>query len=315
MKVERYRQNPIITPDQSKDFETKGSFNGSVQKVGSDFVMVYRGESQKLEPSIGYTRGSSPNVFEEHHQLIYPTTDWDRYGCEDPRLTYFEGEYLICYTAISSRPPKPSSIRCAVGINEDLTSSFKKYLVTPFNAKAMAIFPERINGKIVAVLSVDTDLPPSKICLATFDKIEDMWAQDSWVNWYNNLSEHIVRIDKAPGDQLEVGAVPLKTNLGWLLIFSRIENYSDRHNRIFRIDGALLDYADPKIVLSQTESPILIPQENYEKQGRIPNVVFPTGAIIEDGILNIYYGACDESICLAKIHLPELLKSLKPNNL
>jgi len=52
------------------------------------------------------------------------------------------------------------------------------------------------------------------------------------------------------------------------------------------------------------------PKESSEKEGVMDNVVFPTGAVVEDDILYIYYGA-DLRIGLVTISLSELLELLK----
>ncbi|NCQ56205.1 pesticidal protein Cry7Aa, partial [Candidatus Parcubacteria bacterium] len=45
------------------------------------------------------------------------------------------------------------------------------------------------------------------------------------------------------------------------------------------------------------------------------NVVFPTGAIVRDKKLYIYYGAADKLIAAKSINLTELLTELKKNSL
>ncbi|HAS95323.1 TPA: hypothetical protein DCS99_02810 [Candidatus Wolfebacteria bacterium] len=93
-----------------------------------------------------------------------------------------------------------------------------------------------------------------------------------------------------------MGAVPLKTKEGWLVIYSHIQNYfSD--NKIFGIEALLLDLNDPKKIIARTDSPLLIPEETYEEFGQIPNVIFPSGATIKGEELYIYYGATDTTCC------------------
>ena len=41
------------------------------------------------------------------------------------------------------------------------------------------------------------------------------------------------------------------------------------------------------------------PQEPYEMRGAAPGVVFPTGLVIKDNTLFIYYGAADTTVGLA----------------
>ena len=46
---------------------------------------------------------------------------------------------------------------------------------------------------------------------------------------------------------------------------------------------------------------VLGPHESYERQGDVPNALFPCGLIHDRdrGELRLYYGASDTSICLA----------------
>ena len=60
----------------------------------------------------------------------------------------------------------------------------------------MALFPERIDGKIAALITVNTDRPPSKICLALFDTVEDVWSKEYWDGWYNDLDRHVIDIER-----------------------------------------------------------------------------------------------------------------------
>ncbi len=51
----------------------------------------------------------------------------------------------------------------------------------------------------------------------------------------------------------------------------------------------------------------MLPEEPYETRGFFPNVVFSNGVIAgADGSVKIYYGACDETVCLAETSIDEL---------
>jgi len=63
--------------------------------------------------------------------------------------------------------------------------------------------------------------------------------------------------------------------------------------------------------LKRSNAPIIIPKDKWEKEGFFPNVVFSNGWVREgDGSIRIYYGAADDSICLAETTEDELLNSL-----
>jgi hypothetical protein len=49
-------------------------------------------------------------------------------------------------------------------------------------------------------------------------------------------------------------------------------------------------------------------EEYYERVGLvIPNVVFPTGSVVKDGLLYIYYGCADTAIGLATVPVQDLV--------
>jgi len=57
----------------------------------------------------------------------------------------------------------------------------------------------------------------------------------------------------------------------------------------------------------------LQPELEYERKGVIPNVIFPSGAIIRQDELRIYYGAADTVVAMARLKLDALLSYLQQN--
>ena len=102
-----------------------------------------------------------------------------------------------------------------------------------------------------------------------------MWDVEYWKNWYAYLDDRSLNLQRNSEDQVEVGAVPIHTKNGWLLIYSYIKNYHS-DNKIFGIEAALLDNDDPRTILSRTNGPLLTPEKEYEKYGDVPNIVFPS---------------------------------------
>jgi predicted GH43/DUF377 family glycosyl hydrolase len=318
--TKRSKNNPLFSSNKDNSWEAEAAFNGSLTKVGSTYAMVYRAlsvdhlyEDKRLKLStIGYAESGDGVHFRKRKELITPQETWEKYGCEDPRITKFEGKYYIFYTAIGNWPPNADGIKVAVAITSDLDHIEERHLVTPFNAKAMGLFPERINGKIAVVVTANTDRPPSKISIALLDTIEQLWDTTFWDEWYKNVDKHVIPIYHTESDHLEVGAAPVKTPDGWVLVFCYIENYFN-DNRVFRIDAVLLDTNNPQKLIGQTLDPLIVPEEQYEIYGMVPNVIFPSGAFVDEGQFFIYYSACDTSICRASITLGDLLDELKHN--
>lgn len=319
MLIRRFPYNPILKPDLNHSWEADAVFNGCPIQVGRQITLLYRAVSLphyhsyadvKLKVSdIGVARSRDGIHFSDRRRLVIPDEPWDRFGCEDPRVTALDGKYYIFYTALSEYPFKAEGIKVGLAISRDLKTIEKKHLITPFNAKAMALFPERIRGKMWAVLTVNTDRPPANICLATFDTEEEMWAEDRWQQWYKEHDKYALPLQRSPDDHIEVGAPPVKTKDGWLLIYSYIRNYGTP-KQLFSIEAVLLDLENPHNILVPAAAPLLTPEEYYEKIGYIPNVVFPSGAIVKGDVLSLYYGAADTTCCLARVSLTDLLRKL-----
>ena len=67
----------------------------------------------------------------------------------------------------------------------------------------------------------------------------------------------------------------------------------------------------PERVIGRSRYPIFQPEKPYEREGIVPNVVFPCGSIVRGGKLFIYYGGGDRVIGSAGCPLPKLLKQLQ----
>lgn len=324
MLIERSDKNPILKPKRNHSWEAEAVFNGCPIKKGNNIYLIYRAlslphyhtlaQTKLMVSDIGIAESKDGINFHNRKRFITPEESWERFGCEDPRVTKLGNKYYIFYTALSEYPFRAEGIRVGVAISKDLKTIQEKHLVTPFNAKGMALFPEKINGKIWAVLTVHTDLPPSKICLASFDKEEDIWNKVRWQKWHEDFSasggeKYALPLQRRPEDHIEVGAPPIKTKEGWLLIYSYIENYFSP-KPLFGIEAALLDLKNPLKVIAKTKAPLLTPDEYYERIGLVPNVIFPSGALLEKNSIHLYYGAADTTVCLAVINLPFLLEKL-----
>lgn len=319
--IRRSEYNPLISPSYTHPWEALASFNGCPIRIGDTTHMVYRAmaapdllDGNHISISvIGSATSTDGSQYENRKPFIVPSLDFEKYGCEDPRITKLDDTYYVFYTALSNYPYGADNIRVAVALSKDMETIDEKHLVTPFNAKAMALFPERIHGKMMALLTPNTDLPPSEIALATFEKKEDMWSEDFWKEWYGNLENHIIPLRRNDDEQVELGAPPVKTKDGWLVIYSHITHYNDPSRRIFGIEAVLLDLEDPRKILRRTKMSFFTPETHYELVGFVPRVVFPSGALLDGDTLEIYYGAADTHCCKASLSLEKLLRSMDPD--
>ncbi|MES2213944.1 MAG: hypothetical protein V4465_00930 [Patescibacteria group bacterium] len=316
--VKRDAHNPILTPNHAHFWEGSAAFNPTPVIKGRKKYLLYRAlstpdvlRSPRELSTIGIAESTDGKQYSSHRQFIAPVEEWEKYGCEDPRTTYFEGKYYTFYTALGVFPFGPSGIKCAVAVSKDLETVESRHLVTPFNAKAMTLFPGTVNGKVTIMFSVHTDAPPAKMCIRQFDRIEELWDPKSWEGFEENIDTYAIDLRRMDSEHVEVGAAPIKTKYGWLLIYSHVQNYfSDE--KVFGVEAVLLDLHDPRRVIGRTKGPFLVPEEPYEHVGLVPNIVFPSGATVEGDALSIYYGAADSTGCVAHVSLFDLISTLHP---
>lgn len=320
--VKRSEENPILVPDRNRHWEASATFNMTVVKKGTNIFGLYRAISSfdtlrtpNQISTIGIAKSKDGRHFEERSQFIEPEHDWEKFGCEDPRTTFFEGSYYTFYTALSVYPFAPEGIRIAVAISSNLKKVEEKHKVTTFNSKAMTLFPERIDGKVTLLFSAHTDGAAAKMVIAQADDMAEFWNPLFWDKWYIKMKEYEVEeLRRDDFDHTEVGATPIKTKYGWLLIYSHIQNFFPGGSRgpLFGIEALLLDLKDPRKIIGRTKGPFLVPEEPYEVSGHVSNIVFPTGALLDKKNLRIYYGASDTTVSLATVNIDDLISSIYP---
>ncbi len=324
MKLVRHPSNPILEKNLQNHWEAGSVSNPSVLYDNGIFRMVYRATNDVKTKkaggyisSIGYAESTDGIHFVRSDKpLITATEKYEqKLGCEDPRVTKIEGKYFMYYTAVGEGIPGVHyglNVRIALATSSDFVTWEKHGIVGPdTSSKAALLFPEKINGKYLMLYTWMPDTPLSSIIQAKFDSLQEVEYPPKGI-----ITETLNTYDRSvvfkPPENVyrgaEVGAVPIKTNAGWLFIYCKA-NVSDHPE--WTIGAALLDLHDPRQVLAETEEPILKPETTAELTGVAKNVTFPEGAVIVKDELYIYYGSGDQGICLAICNYKNLINYLK----
>lgn len=348
MPILRSDKNPIIKPEDVKpsspDFKVICVFNCGVSRFNGEILLLMRvaetpecdcddvvkvpyldektnlifiKELKKADNNIDY---SDPRVIKtqeknyltsiSHFRIarstngidfkidekpaMFPEKIYERFGIEDPRITEIDGKYYIGYNAVSDI----TGITICLASTVDFIT-FKRHgiIFLPDN-KDFALFPEKIGGKYHAL-----NRPSS-----TEFGMKDIWISqsDDLMSWGN----HKILVTGGEGfwddGRIGCGAVPFKINEGWLEIY-----HAASKDGKYCLGAILLDIDDPSKIISRNANPIIEPEEPYEKYGFMNNVIFTCGALCENGIVKIYYGAADNYIAYAEIELKEILEKLK----
>ncbi len=327
---------PVLEPRKNVSWESKAVFNPGVVRDGDVFRMLYRTYPDKLKETtprltrpgfhfcnqisyIGYAEGKNGKDFvAKEKPFISPDTDYDRYGCEDPRITKFGDTFYITYTAIDGPledKSKRPNIRIALATTKDFVFVQKHGIIgPPTTSKAAALFPEMVNnGKIGLALTISSDSTNSHVAVRYYDSIEKLLhpSKQEWETFLKNsqataLLKTFWWLHRGP----ELGAPPIKTERGWLFIYSA-ESMSDS----WTITAALADGKEPHKLVARASGYILQPVTKYERDGLIPNVTFPSAAVVVGDELYVYYGAADTVIGLAICKLNDLLDCLESSKI
>ena len=125
--VKRSKHNPFLIPNRDHYWEEFATFNMCPIKHGKNIYGVYRAISAvdalrtpHQTSVVGIGKSTDGIHFKDCAQFIVPREEWDQYGCEDPRITFFEGKFYTFYTALSKYPLGPEGIKVAVAISKDL---------------------------------------------------------------------------------------------------------------------------------------------------------------------------------------------------
>ncbi len=121
-------------------------------------------------------------------------------------------------------------------------------------------------------------------------------------------SHRLVAMSEYPFEELKIGAgpPPIRVDEGWLLVHHGVsgalaEGWEPQQRVHYAAGAMLLDPADPAVVLSRTAEPILSPETADERDGLVPNVVFPTAIEKVDGVAYVFYGMADSKIGVARM--------------
>ena len=294
--MRRFQDNPILKPDPSNEWESRLVFNAAAIEVGKRVHLLYRALGNDGISRIGYASSSDGYVFDERSPtpVFEPKNGAEDYGCEDPRLTRFDSKIIMAYTALTEidHDQLYQISLTSISVNDFLSKQWNwNERLLPFRGvrnKDGVVFPKKIDGKYVMLHRLEPDM-----CVAYSDDLK---------RWYDIRA--FMRPRTKSWDCWKIGAagVPIELNEGWLVIYHGVS-----FEKVYSLGVVLLDRDNPESILYRSETPILTPVLDYERFGKVPNVVFSCGNVLINDEVFVYYGGADSVVCLATYELNELL--------
>ncbi len=330
MKLKKCPTNPILTPNPDNEWESLVVCNPGAWYENGKFYLIYRAAGNDVEHTIrfglavstdgiNFTRVSNSPVFG-------PSTDGpDGGGVEDPRIVKFGDEYYITY-AYRPYPPgqywnfahdviatptvgpdAPAVIRhnianSGLALTKDFINWQRLGRITQSNLddRDVILFPEKINGQYVML-----HRPKQWVGTEYGTKFPGIWISFSTdlMVWSSKSQLLLAGREGTWEEKIGGSTPPLRTEEGWLIIYHGVENGGRGY---YRVGAALLDLYDPAKVIARSTDWIMEPEHYYELEGPYKGCVFPTGNVIVDGTLYIYYGGADKYVGLATCSVKEL---------
>lgn len=218
----------------------------------------------------------------------------EAYGIEDCRVAKIDEAYYLTYTQVSGN---------GVGVGLRTTRDWKNFvhegMIFPPHNKDCALFEERIGGKYYALHRPSSpELGGNYIWLAESPDL---------IHWGRHRCLAHSRAGHWDSARVGAGAAPIRTSKGWLEIY----HGATRENR-YCLGALLLDLEEPWWVLARSETPIMEPTTDYEREGFFGQVIFTNGHVVDGDCVTLYYGAADSVICAAQLSLSSILAHLVP---
>jgi len=336
MKLKKYAGNPILSPKTENEWESLVTCNPGVFCDSGTFYMLYRAAGDDKEHVIrfGLATGKDGFHFERFSNLpaFAPGEDSFDSGCvEDARIVKFDDEYYITY-AYRPYPPgqywnfehdvvsypesgdhTPLALKNNLG-NSGLavTKDFVHFrrlgrITSPvLDDRDVILFPEKINGKYWML-----HRPKQYIGKKYGTDYPAIWikSSDDLLDWENKKSHLLIK--GIPGtweEKIGGSTPPLRTREGWLVLYHGVE---DGGLGYYRVGALLLDINNPLKVIAKTPEFIMEPELDYELNGYYKGCVFPTGNVILDGTLYVYYGGADKYVGVATCSVSELIQFME----
>ncbi len=327
--LKKSSKNPILEPS-TKTWELDGVFNPAALKLGGKVHLLYRAVGNDGWSRIGYASSKDGVHIDERSEFpVYSPHEWFESdgpkkdgsgkapgpqhdhsifasgggwgGCEDPKVTLIGDRIYMTYVAHNGSWPMRTAIT-SISVNDFLAKKWNwtsSKLMSPpgVGSKSVVILPEKIDGQYVIFHRIWPNI--------IVDKVPELEFGEG-VRWLENKFSIRQRHSHWDSRKLSVGAAPIKTDRGWLVIYGGVDK---RDPSRYKMGAMLLDLRNPEKVIARTRKPILSPDEWYENHGK-PGIVYPGGAVELDGILHVYYGGADRVSCVATIPLEELLNHL-----
>jgi len=314
--MRRHPGNPILTRDDIPDIpplltDATSVFNPGAAKDGGITYLLLRVQARSRETFMvvaesadGFRFVVRPEIAEMRGIEGVREKVFHAY---DARITRLDGAHYVMFAM-------DMDSGCRLGLAR--TADFKEFrflgVTSTDDVRNGVLFPEKVGGLYLRLER------PNKAKLAGGPTTgTEIWlsGSDDLLAW-RRLGPVMGGRFHYWDEYIGSGPPPVKTRRGWLHVYHGIATHFGSAN-IYQAGVVLLDLADPTKVIGRSRGNVLEPREPYEMCGQVPNVVFPSGMVVDEvdaegyalpsSPVKVYYGAADTAVGLAVSTVGELL--------
>lgn len=298
MLFEKFRDNPILTPDYKIPFESKSVYNPCAIVHQKKIYLIYRAEGQDNISRLCLAISRNGFTFKKYEKnpIIVPSLPEERKavknritGCEDPRITKINKTYYLTYTAYGGK-----KVTIGLSSSKDLVHWRKEGIIVRENYKSGALYNLKIDDKYVMLIMEREKKGRVRTYMASSYDLK---------KWQINKKPFMEpRKNKFDNWLIEPGPAPFLIKNKLVLIHNTANK-----SRVYQPSLAVFSNDLSKLIF-RSDKPILIPSEQFELFGKVNNVIFCNGLIKFNKKYFLYYGGADKCIGVATCKETELEK-------
>ncbi len=307
----RYDLNPETNPYFMERLGINAVFNAGAIELDGKFYVVARVEGNDRKSF--FAVAESPNGIDNFrfwdYPILLPDTEKDETNVYDMRLTKHEDGYIygvFCSESKDKENPDLSAAVAQAGIvrTKDLKTweRLPNLRTSSMQQRNVVLHPEFVDGKYAFYTRpqdsfIDTG-SGGGIGFGLCDDITNAYVAEEKMT--SRRKYHTITEVKNGA-----GAVPIKTDRGWIHIAHGVRNTAWGLRYVIYIFATALE--DPTKVIAEPSGFFIAPYE-LEIIGDVGNVAFTNGAIARDnGDVYIYYATADTRLHVATTTIDRLI--------
>ena len=308
----RYDMNPAANPFFMERLGVNAVFNAGAVKLDGKYCLVARVEGGDRKSFFAVAESGSPveGFRFRDYPILLPDTCPEEANVYDMRLTAHEDGWIygvFCSESKDKSDPDLSAAVAAAGIvrTKDLVTWERlPNLVTEESPQQrnVCLLPEFVEGKYAFYTRpMDGFIDTGSGGGIGFGLCEDITHAVIGHERITSRRKYHTITESKNG----AGAVPIKTDKGWLHIAHGVRNTAAGLRYVVYVFMTALD--DPARVIAEPGGFLIAPRGG-ERVGDVSNVAFTNGAIVDgDGSLYIYYASSDTRLHVASTTVERML--------